>query len=177
MDIQDYDKFYHADISTQIDNKWKEDTVLGIVRDSRRYSIKIRAINKEELKRRFIVLGDSRSNKKHNKKVVVIIYSFLLYNALCDFPEANPLLLCRDVRPERLVIHYLQKISNFYNNKRVLDRVIKFRKRSEFESSEKLPKSLAGMYTRKVFQGKIEVTRVLEKKEVEDVIEIISKII
>jgi hypothetical protein len=64
-------------------------------------------------------------------------------------------------------MHYLQKISNFNNDKKVLNRAIKFRKRTEFESTEKLPKSLAGKYARKVFQKKIEPTKVLNKQEID----------
>ena len=48
MKIDDYNNFYHVDISTQINNKWKEDTILGIVKDSKRYSIKIKGRDKEK---------------------------------------------------------------------------------------------------------------------------------
>src|SRR3989344_9298014 len=116
MDIKEYDKFYHVDISTQIENKWKNDSILAIVKDSRKYSIKIRAMNKGEIKRRFILNEDSDSAKKHNKKVVALIYSYLLYKALCEFPEAKPLLLCRDVRPERFIEQYLRKIAYFFKD-------------------------------------------------------------
>lgn len=107
MDLDDYGKYYPVDISTQIDNKWKTDTVLAIVKDSRKYSIKIRARDKEKIKKRFIVENLSRSGKRHNKRVVAIVYSYLLYKVLSVFGEANPLLLCRDVRPEKWVIQYL----------------------------------------------------------------------
>lgn len=42
MELNGYNNFYHVDISTQIENKWKNDSVLAIVKDSERYSIKIR---------------------------------------------------------------------------------------------------------------------------------------
>lgn len=176
MDIEDYEKFYHVDISTQIENKWKTDTVLGIVKDSIRYSIKIKNKDKLILKKRFITNSDSKDNKKHNKRVVAIIYSYLLYQALCDLEEAKPLLLCRDVRPERFVISYLTKISNFFENNEIIRREIKFRKRKN-KQDEKLPKSLAGRYVRKVYQGKIDATRILKKEEIDEIAEIISKII
>ena len=91
--------------------------------------------------------------------------------------EADPILLCRDVRPERFVMNYFQKISSYFNNKEILNRKIKFRKRIEFETLDKLPKSLAGKYVRKVYQGKIKPDRILAKEDIEELIEIISKII
>ena len=175
MEKDDYYNFYHVDISTQIDNKWKEDTVLGIVRDSERYSVKIKGRDKLEVKRRFIREENSRSSRIHNKKVIAIIYSYLLYKALFEF-DAKPLLLCRDVRPEKFVTNYLQKIVSFFKNYRVLDRKIKFRKRIEF-GEEKLPKSLAGKYTRKVYQGKLPASKTLDSQEIQKLIEIIGKIL
>ena len=50
MRIEEYSTFYHVDISTQIENKWKNDSILGIVKDSRKYSIKISGENKEKMK-------------------------------------------------------------------------------------------------------------------------------
>jgi len=177
MNLQEYENFYHVDISTQIENKWKTDTVLGIVKDSKKYSIKIKAKDKLKIKKRFLAKDLSKSEKKHNKKIVIITYSYLLYKALYEFNEANPLLLCRDVRPERLVIHYLQKISNFFGNREILNKKIKFRKRTEFGTEDKLPKSLAGKYVRKVYQKKIKPNKILNKSEVEELLGIIGKII
>jgi len=177
MNLQEYQNFYHVDISTQIENKWKTNTVLGIVKDAKRYSIKIKAKDKLKIKKRFITKGISKSERRHNKKVVAITYSYLLYKALCEFNEANPLLLCRDVRPERLVIHYIQKISNFFRNKDIPNKKIKFRKRAELETKDKLPKSLAGKYVRKVYQKKIKPNKILNKFEVKELLEIIGKVI
>jgi len=177
MDLKKYADFYHVDISTQIENKWKNDSVLAIVKNSRRYSIKIRGRDKEELKRRFILNEDSDSAKKHNKKVVALIYSYILYKALCEFSEAKPLLLCRDVRPERFVEHYLRKVAYFFKDTNILNREIKFRKRIEFETKDKLPKSLAGRYARKVYQGKLPASKILSNQEIDELIEIIGKIL
>lgn len=176
MDIKEYENFYHVDISTQIDNKWKNDSVLAIVKDLRKYSILIKARDKEEIKRRFIINSKERAGKRHNKKIVAIVYSYLLYKSLCEFPEANPLLLCRDVRPERAVMHFLRKIAYFLGNSSILNNKIKFRKKIEFETKEKLPESLAGKYAKKVYQGKIQPVKILNKSEVEELIEIIGKI-
>lgn len=177
MNLEEYNNFYHVDLSTQIENKWKNDSVLGIVKNSRKYSVKIQARDKEELKRRFILNEDSDSARKHNKKVVALIYSYLLYNSLVEFPEANPLLICRDVRPERFVEQYLRKIAYYFKNSSVLNRKIKFRKRIEFETKKKLPKSLAGKYARKVYQGKLDASKILDKQEIEKLIEIIGKLL
>jgi len=176
MEMERFNQFYHVDISVQIDNKWNEDTALGIVKDSRKFSIMIKARDKEILKKRFVSKDESDSSRRHNKKIVAIIYSYLLYKALCAFSEANPLLLCRDVRPERLVIHYLQKISNSFKMQDIFNRNIEFRKRED-KSKERPPKSLAGKYVRKVYQGKITPTKVLDKQEVEELIDIINKIL
>ena len=177
MKIDDYNDFYHVDISTQINNKWKEDTVLGIVRDSKKYAIKMRGRDKEKIKERFIVNGNLGNEKIHNLKVIAIVYSYLLYKALCEFKEAKPLLLCRDVRPERFVMNYFQKIAAFFKNYEISDRKIRFRKKIEFETKEKLPKSLAGKYTRKVYQGKFPANKILNNSEIEELIEIIGKIL
>ena len=177
MNIKEYGDFYHVDISMQIDNKWKEDTVLGIVKNSRKFSIRIRGRDKEIIKKKYILDNNSDSDKKHNKKIVAIVYSYLLYKALCDFPEARPLLLCRDVRPEIFVIHYLQKTCHFFGNQEVFNRKIKFRKRIEFESKEELPESLAGKYARKVYQDKLSASKIINKEELEELIEVIGKIL
>jgi len=176
MKLTEYENFYHVDISTQIDNKWKNDSVLAIVKGSERYSIKIKARDKEEIKRRFIIGNKGRSEKRHNKKIVAIVYSYLLYKSLSNFKEANPLLLCRDVRPERAVMHFLRRIARFLGNPSILNREIKFRKKVEFETEEKLPKSLAGKYAKKVYQGKIESVKIIDKHETGELIEIIGKI-
>ena len=176
MDLKEYSNYYHVDISTQIDNKWKEDTVLGIVKDHERFSIKIRGRDKEQIKKRFVIKDDSRSTKIHNKKVVAIVYSYLLYKALCSF-NVKPLLLCRDVRPERFVINYTQKVASFLKSPEIFNRKIKFRKTIEFGEEKSLPKSLAGKYTRKVFQKKISANKILDSEEINELIDIISKII
>ena len=86
-------------------------------------------------------------------------------------------MLCRDVRPERFVINYLQKIASFFKNYKILNRKIKFRKKTEFETKDKLPKSLAGKYTRKVYQGKLAANKILDGLEIKELIGVISKIL
>ncbi len=176
MDLKEYEKFYHVDISTQIDNNWKDDTALGIVKDSRRYSVKIKGSDKEIIKKRFTSTEQSDSAKMHNRKVIAIIYSYLLYTALTEFNEARPLLLCRDVRPEKFVINYLQRICNLFNNREIFNRRIVFRKRAD-RNDEKLPKSLADKYVRKVYQGKISASKVLDTNDIHKLIEVINKLI
>ena len=177
LKLEEYSYFYHVDISTQINNKWKEDSVLGILKDSERYSIKIKGNDKEKIKNRYILDNDTKSNNVHNNKVICIIYSYLLYKLLSEFEHANPILLCRDVRPERYVMNYLQKISSYFNNRDILNRKINFRKRIEFETKNKLPKSLAGKFVRKVYQGKIPANKTLDNQEIDELIIIIGKII
>jgi len=177
MKIEEFENFYHVDIATQINNKWKDDTALGIDKESKKYSIMIRGRDKEIIKNRFILHNDLRVSRVHNCKVIVIVYSYLLYNLLLENKEADPILLCRDVRPERFVMNYLQKIASYFNNQEILNRKIKFRKKVEFDTLDKLPKSLAGKYVRKVYQGKIKPDKILNKEDIEELIEIISKII
>ena len=105
------------------------------------------------------------------------MYSYLLYKALYDFPEAKPLLLCRDVRPEILIRNNLKKVSNFFKNDEIPNRNIKFRKRIEFETKEKLPKSLAGKYAKKVYQGKLNAIKTLNDEEVEELVILIGKLL
>ena len=63
----------------------------------------------------------------------------------------------------------------FFNNQKIINREIKFRKRIEFETKEKLPKSLAGKYAKKVYQGKLIPTKIIGNKEIEELIELIGK--
>lgn len=176
MKIEEFDKFYHVDIAVQIDNNWNQDTALGIVKDSRKFSIMIKGRDKELIKRRFISKENSDPSKRHNKKIVALIYSYLLYKALQNFPEAKPLLLCRDVRPERWIIHYLQRICNFLKRTDIFNRKIEFRKRED-RNQEKLPKSLAGKYVRKVYQGKIPAIKIIDDNDLEELIEVINKLL
>lgn len=177
MDIKEYNDFYHVDISTQINNKWKEDSVLGIVKDSKKRSIRIKGRDKIILKERFIFKDPILFNRIHNQKVICIIYSYLFYKLLCEIREANPIMLCRDVRPEKFILNYFQKIASYFNNKEFLNKKIIFRKRIEFEIRDKLPKSLAGKYVRKVYQGKIKSDKTLDKEEIEELTEIINKLL
>lgn len=177
MKLEEFDKFYHVDIAAQIDNKWKDNTALGIVKDSRKFSILIKGRDKEIIRRRFISNGEDRPAKRHNHRVIAIIYSYLLFKAIIEFSEANPLLICRDVRPEIVVINYLKKISRFFGNSKVFERKIKFRKRIEFETEAKLPKSLAGKYARKVYQGKIPANKTLQNYEIDELIDLIGRIL
>ncbi|OGJ20649.1 hypothetical protein A3K73_05745 [Candidatus Pacearchaeota archaeon RBG_13_36_9] len=86
-------------------------------------------------------------------------------------------MLCRDVRPEKFIINYFQKISSYLNNREFLNKKIVFRKKIEFKTKEKLPKSLAGKYVRKVYQGKIKADKTLDKGEIAELTEIISKLL
>mgnify|MGYP001588453966 CR=1 FL=1 len=177
MKKEEYYNFYHVDISNQIENKWNRDSVLAIVKNEMKYSIKIKSSQKEKLKKRFILKTELRREKKQNKRVVAVIYCYLLYKALENFNEANPLLLCRDVRPEILIIQYLHKIANYFGNKEILKKEIKFRKKIEFQTNEKLPESIADKYARKVFQGKLNATKILNDGELEELTMIIQKMI
>ncbi len=71
MNLEEYDNFYHVDISTQIENKWKNDTVLAVVKDNQKYSIKIRSRDKKIIKKRFIV--DEPSKILSNDEVEELI--------------------------------------------------------------------------------------------------------
>jgi hypothetical protein len=176
MKIEDYGNFYHVDISTQINNKWKNDSVLGIVKNDFRYSIKIKGRDKELIKKKFIAKEQSRSSNRHNRRIIALIYSYLLYKILSECPQAKLLLLCRDVRPERFVMHYLEKIANSLGNGEILKREIRFRKRIEFETIDKLPKSLAGKYVKKVYQGKVAPNKILDELEIGELIEILGRL-
>ena len=120
MELKEYNCFCHVDIAAQINNKWKDNSVLGIVKLSDKYSVLIKGKDKEKIKERFILVDDSRSNRVHNRKVIVIIYCYLLYQLLLNTKAGSPVLLCRDVRPEKFVNHYLQKIASFFKNREVL---------------------------------------------------------
>lgn len=72
---------------------------------------------------------------------------------------------------------YFQKIAACFKNYSISNRKIKFRKRIEFETHKKLPKSLAGKYVRKVYQGKLPSNKTLNNAEIKELKEIISKIL
>jgi len=58
-----------------------------------------------------------------------------------------------------------------------MNREMKFRKRVEFETKEKLPKSLAGRYVRKVYQGKLAPSKILSNSEIDELLNLIAKIL
>jgi hypothetical protein len=101
----------HIDLGNQIDNSWHKDTSLALKLNGFSFSVKIRANDKKELKVKHIIVVDSRKDERHNRKVIVVIYCFLLYKLLNDLRKTiKKVKLCNDISPHDDVYRYLRFI-------------------------------------------------------------------
>ena len=71
-----------VDMSNQIENSWNKDSCLALRKNENGFVIKIRTDAKKILKKRFIVESEDKSQKKHNRRVIVIIYCYMLYKLI-----------------------------------------------------------------------------------------------
>ena len=78
------------------------------------------------------------------------------------------------VRTPKFMYVKRDQFGNIKGYNQVIDAL---RQSVEFDVKEKLPKSLAGKYTRKVYQGKIKPDKTLSDLEIEELVNLISKII
>jgi len=165
-------KWFDVDLGNQIDNTWNKDSALALRKGDISYSIRIKNKDKKELKKNFIWENSSKANQKHNRKVIVIIYCFMLFKLLKLVEEGiRKIKLCRDVGPDSAVNRYLSKICRYYHEKPLTERFrIKFRKAVE-------RKSEAHRLARDVARGRKKEGYYINKKDIEELNDILRKIL
>ncbi|MFH1642415.1 MAG: hypothetical protein ABIC04_05965 [Nanoarchaeota archaeon] len=171
----DFTNVNHMDMANQIDNKWERDTILSFVNEQKRnnYSLRLRNKDKSTIKKRFINVLQTESTKRHNKKVVNLIFGYMIFKIIRDMKiPITKVIVCPDHRPTKEVHHYIQKIANYCGKPNLLQEVkITFIDRNHYDLYKKTPAHrLAG----KALKGKIKTTNVVNSEEL---IEIISKLL
>lgn len=139
-----YDERLEIDLANQIENRWTKDSILAIKNKDFNFSLKIKSEDKKILKKKFIVEPKDKADKKHNKKVIIIIYSFLVYKLIKVNKESiKKISICRDCGPSFLVSKYLSKICKYYRDEPLTNYLsFKFRKGNKKSKAHKLANSV-----------------------------------
>ena len=166
------DEWAHIDIGNQIDNSWNKDTALALKLNKVTFSIKIRETDKKEIEKKYIKQANSRKDFKEKRKVIVLLYSFLLFKLL---NESNGICkkvkVCNDVSPANDVYRYLNKICKYYNVKPLEQRMkIRFKKKGDGESK-------AHGVANRVFKGRKPADYLIKSKDIEDFNNIVREIL
>ena len=130
------EEFAEIDLSEQIDNPWTKDTAIAIIKGKTSFSVKINAKDKNDLKKFFRKSGKTRNIKRHNRRGVVIIYSFLLYHLLkISNGLSDKIKVCNDMGHSRGVNEYLTKICRYYREFPIQEKInLSFKKRKKKKS-------------------------------------------
>jgi hypothetical protein len=162
MDIVD------IDLSNQIHNKWNKDTVIAAVSEKYHYSLKIRGQTKNGLKRHFIHEDIDKKTHKRNRRIIAIIYSYLVFKLLSKTKghKIEFIRICPDHKPPEEVYKYLQKI---FSLMRYPCPKIKF-----FKGPGRSP---AHKYAITVFRGRIKPNYIIESQDKEELLVIIEELI
>jgi hypothetical protein len=162
----------HVDLGNQIDNSWNKDTAMALKINKVGFVIKIRERDKKKIEKKYIKEVKTRKDTRHNRKVVVAVYSFLLYKLI---KESNGIVrnirLCNDISPAKDFHRFLDKICKFFDEPSLHStHSIKFKKRKQ-------GKSRAHRLANRVYKGRKKADYLIKEKDVNDLIEIINKII
>lgn len=170
-EILDISNINHIDIAGQIDNPWERDSILALVNKSKNICCTIRLKNSDKikLKKEFINSDGTQSAKRHNKKVINLIFAYIIFKVLDDNKNLiDELYICPDHRPSKEVHHYLQKVSYHLGyNKLTEDINIHFLDRSKYEIKKNTP---AHKIALKILKGKKKSDLIADFKELYDII-------
>lgn len=166
-----FDNVSHIDLAGQIDNPWERDTVLALVNKSKNiyYAIRIRNSDKLKLKKEFINKDETQSSRKHNKKVINLIFAYLIFKVLNDKKDLiSEVYICPDHRPSKEVHHYIQKLATYlgYNNL-TEEKNITFIDRSKYNIKKNVP---AHRLALKILKGKKKSNLIVDFKEIDNLI-------
>ena len=163
------EKRFEIDLANQIDNRWTKDSVIAMKNESFQFSLKIRSKDKKILKKKFISESKDKADKKHNRKIVLVIYSFLVYKIIkLNKDKIKRIYICRDCGPSFLVSKYISKICKYYKDEPVTNYLsFKFRKG--------LQKSKAHNLANKVFRGRKKEDYCLNEQDIIELEDIIRK--
>jgi len=165
------EEFAEIDMSNQIDNTWNKDSVLAIRKKEAKYTIKIKTEDKKALKKEFIWEADSKQSLRHNRKIITIIYCYLLYKLIKNTNGfSSKVKICNDVGPKVLVNNYLTAICRYFEEEPLQNKIkIRFRKKGD-------NKSTAHGAARKVFKGRKKEDYLIQNKDLEELRNILKKI-
>jgi hypothetical protein len=165
----------HMDMANQIDNKWEWDTILAFVNKQKDYDFTLRLKNKDKtiLKKKFINPLETKSTKRHNKKVVNLIFAYMIFQVIQEMKVSiTKVIICPDHRPTKEVHHYIQKIGNFCGKHNITNEInMSFINRKIYDLKKRTP---AHKIAKKVFKGKRKAKSFVDP---EQIIKIISKLL
>jgi hypothetical protein len=166
------DSWAEVDMSNQIDNSWNKDSCLASKKGEEGFTVKIRLDDKKSLKKKFIWDEGSDKNKKHNRRVIVIIYCFMLHKLLVESNNlGNKFKLCNDAGPRWSVLKYLDAIFRYYGELPIGQKFkIKFRVDGDLES-------LAHNLAKKTMKGRKKEDYIINTNDIKELEDIIRKII
>ena len=160
-----------VDMSNQVDNDWDRDTILAFANKSKNqeYAIRLKNRDKSKIKKKFIYLKETESARKHNKKVINLIFAYLIFKILSESKgEKEKVYICPDHRPTREVHHYIQKLSKFNGYPNLTEeKDIDFINRNKFNVPKSNP---AHKFAKKVYQGKKNAKIAADFEELESLI-------
>lgn len=166
----DINEINHMDISNQIDNAWERDTILSFVNKSEKinYSIRLRNSDKSKLKKNFINPSKTQSAKRHNRKVVNLIFAYMIFKILEEKSSMGYVYICPDHRPSKEVHHYIQKISYLLGYPTLTKDVnLKFMNRDKYDINKKTP---ADKLAKKIFRGKAKANSIIDCEKLKEII-------
>lgn len=164
-------EYAEVDLSEQIDNSWTKDTAIAIKLRGTRYSVKIKSKDKNDLKQKFVKKVSKNLDRKNNRRVVVIIYCYLLYHLLkLSNGLSQRIKLCNDVSPSWAVNNYLLAIFKEHNEKHIIDNLkISFKKKGD-------EKSKAHYVAKNVSRGREPANIILKKPQIDRLKYLIKKL-
>ncbi len=161
-----------VDMGNQIDNKWNKDSCLALKKGNKGFAVKIRSKDKKELRKKFIWENDPEKNKKHNRRVIVIIYCFMLYKLVKVSGDlGRKIKVCNDAGPPWSINKYLNSIFRYYKEPPI-GKSIRLRFRAVGD-----PESSAHNLARKTMRGRKKEDYLVNKRDVRELEDIIRKIL
>ena len=162
----------HVDLGNQIDNSWNKDTAIALKINNLGFSVKIRERDKKKIEKRFIKEVKTRKDIRHNRKVVVIVYSFLLYKLIKESNGiAKRIKLCNDISPAKDVHRYLDKICKYFEVPSLHStHHIRFKKKIE-------GKSKAHKLANRTYKERRKTDYLIKGKDMDDLMDLIPRII
>lgn len=161
-------KVAHVDIGNQIDNSWNKDSALAIKIGSIGFSIKIRGQHKQKIKQKFIKLSKDRKIKRKNRRVAVIVHSFLLFKLLEKYQDiCDTAIVCGDMGAFAYLNKYYSKICKYYSS----------RPNVKLKPRKPNGKSKAHRLANKVYRGNKEAGVLIKTTHMDDIIKMIETIL
>jgi len=156
----------HIDVANQIDNYWNKDTALAIKIENLGFSIKIRAKYKKRIKNKFIT---KNSSQKNNRRVAVILHSYLIYRLLDKYQKfCSSVRVCCDIGNFINVQDYYQKICNKHFSKNI---------NVKLKSKKGKKKSPAHRLANDVYNRKVPEDILIKDRDMGNIIDIIRRLL